>query len=73
MGIGAPSPRVLPSDLNVACIVTTTRDAEEHVHRDGHRANREVQEWKKDSKDQEERTSKIMGSKSCPSGPLRDL
>ena len=27
----------------------------------------------KGSKDQEERTSRIMGSKSCPSGHLRDL
>ena len=27
----------------------------------------------KGSKDQEERTSRITGSKSCPSGPLRDL
>ena len=32
-----------------------------------------MQEWKKGSKDQEERTWRSIGSKSCPSGPLRDL
>ena len=47
-------------------------DAEEHGPRVGHQANREVQEQKKGSKDQEENISIILDSKSCPSALLRD-
>ena len=39
-------------------------DVKEHVLRDRHQAHREVQEWKKGSKDQEERASKTKGSRS---------
>ena len=38
------------------------------VLRDRHQANREVQEWKRVQWTQEERKSRIMCSKSCPSG-----
>ena len=40
------------------------RDAEEHVPRDIHRRNKEVQEWKKGSKNQEVSTPRIICSKS---------
>ena len=47
-------------------------DAEEHVPRDRDQTNREVQEWKRVQGTRRKRTSRSTGSRSCPSGPLRD-
>ena len=67
---GGESERITGQHSIVDVEESGERNAQEHVSRNIHRGNGEVQEWEQD---QEESTSRTMDSRSCPSELLQGL